>query len=200
MKKSFLVVLILTMSLSMAFSTDIFGLSLGINGSYNQEKLLEDGSEPSILNLDSYSFGFEGRTTINPLLIDAVGEIAILNANEVSLSGILSAGFQTNLFSFFRFGLTLGPKVTYVYEGNLKFIDNEGRKTKSKAFFDALFEGNCYMRFMADIIAGPVMSLGLAYTVPTDFNMKATNFSALLPSAMAFDEGQVTFCIQMKLF
>ena len=115
-------------------------------------------------------------------------------------SGIFGAGISVDLFKYLKFGVTTGPKVTYIYRGKMNSVDNNGDLIEADNFFNALAKGDFHYRLMFDVLAGPVMSIGVAYTIPTLFNISDCQWSDLIPSKENMEKGQVAICIQMKVF
>ena len=105
-----------------------------------------------------------------------------------------------DLFKYLKFGVTAGPKVTYIYRDRVKSVDNNGEVVEPDNFFTALAKGDFHYRIMFDILAGPVMSIGVAYTIPTVFSIAEKQWSDLVPSKENMEKGQVAVCIQMKVF
>ena len=115
-------------------------------------------------------------------------------------AGIFGAGIAVDLFKYLKFGVTTGPKVTYIYRDRVKSVDNNGEVVEPDNFLTALSKGDFHYRLMFDIFAGPVMSIGVAYTIPTSFNISDHRWSDFLPSRENMEKGQVAVCIQMKVF
>ena len=175
-------------------------------------------------SFDNVAIGLETRVNLSYLQLTAVGELSSVDSNTILASGILAGGLSFDLFSLFRIGVSAGPKISYAYtaaganvsnayysssrtgssqtgsnDGETSGIDLE-KTSNGKAFWDAVRDGNFNLRFTLDIIAGPVLTIGAAYVVPTDFSMSKENFEALIPDDSAWGKGQVSLCVQMSLF
>lgn len=211
-----------------AFSRGVFSIGLGANISYSTEGMVP--AEPSEnegealsdqtpkFSFDNVSIGLETRVNLSYLQLTAVGELSAVDSNTILASGILAGGLSFDLFSVFRIGVSAGPKISYAYtaagsnasnayhsnqsnssDGETSGIDLE-KTSNGKAFWDAVKDGNFNLRFTLDIIAGPVLTIGAAYVVPTDFSLSKENFEALIPDDSAWSRGQVSLCVQMSLF
>ena len=75
-----------------------------------------------------------------------------------------------------------------------------GEVNNGENFLDALYKGHFHHRLMVDILAGPVMSIGAAYMVPTTFSLADGEFGKLIPKRDDLKEGQIAVCISMKVF
>ena len=174
---------------------------IGVNLSYNQaDEVVDDSVYSGNMNLDKIAVGLEMRGNISNFQMTVAGDISILDTQSVMFSGIFGAGISVDLFKYLKFGVTTGPKVTYVYRGKMNSVDNNGDLKEADNFFDALSKGDFQYRLMFDILAGPVMSIGVAYTIPTTICLADCQWSELLPSKENIVKGQVAVCIQMKVF
>ncbi len=216
-----------------AFSRGVFSIGVGANISYSTEGIVpaesSEGEEGSLsdqtpkFSFDNVSIGLESRVNLSYLQLTAVGELSAADSNTILASGILAGGLSFDLFSVFRIGVSVGPKISYAYtaaganasnayslnqsgsgqsnssDGETSGIDLE-KTSNGKAFWDAVKDGNFNLRFTLDIIAGPVLTIGAAYVVPTDFSLSKENFEALIPDDSAWSRGQVSLCVQMSLF
>jgi len=211
-----------------AFSRGVFSIGVGANISYSTEGIVpaEPGEnegealsdQTPKFSFDNVSIGLETRVNLSYLQLTAVGELSAVDSNTILASGILAGGLSFDLFSVFRIGVSAGPKISYAYtaagagssnayhsnqsnssDGETSGIDLE-KTSNGKAFWDAVKDGNFNLRFTLDIIAGPVLTIGAAYVVPTDFSISKENFEALIPGDSAWSRGQVSLCVQMSLF
>lgn len=174
---------------------------IGVNLSYNNaDEVVDESVYSGTMNLDKIAVGLEMRGNISNFQMTIAGEISILDTQSVMFSGIFGAGISVDLFKYLKFGVTTGPKVTYIYRGKMNSLDNNGDLVEADNFFTAIAKGDFHYRLMFDILAGPVMSIGVAYTIPTDFNMAESQWSELVPSKENMEKGQVAICIQMKVF
>ena len=174
---------------------------IGVNLSYNQaDEVVDESVYSGTMNLDKIAVGLEMRGNISNFQMTVAGDISILDSQSVMFSGIFGAGISVDLFKYLKFGVTTGPKVTYVYRGQMNSVDNNGDLKEADNFFDALSKGDFHYRLMFDILAGPVMSIGVAYTIPTAFSISEKQWSDLVPSKENMEKGQVAVCIQMKVF
>ena len=174
---------------------------IGVNLSYNQaDEVVDDSVYSGNMNLDKIAVGLEMRGNISNFQMTVAGDISILDTQSVMFSGIFGAGISVDMFKYLKFGVTTGPKVTYVYRGKMNSVDNNGDLKEADNFFDALAKGDFHYRLMFDILAGPVISIGVAYTIPTAFCLAECQWSELLPSRENIVKGQVAVCIQMKVF
>ena len=194
----FLLVLIFT-----AFSVSALASSfdVGVNLSYNKaDEVVDESVYSGILNLDKIAVGLEMRGNISNFQITIAGDISILDTQSVMFSGIFGAGISVDLFKYLKFGVTTGPKVTYIYRGKMNSVDNNGDLVDADNFITALEKGDFHYRLMFDVLAGPVMSIGVAYTIPTSFSISECQWPELIPSKENLEKGQVAICIQMKVF
>lgn len=208
-----------------AFSRGVFSIGVGANISYSTEGMVPgesgEGEEESLsdqkpkFSFDNVAIGLETRMNLSYLQLTAVGELSAADSNTILASGILAGGLSFDLFSILRVGVSAGPKISYAYtaagsnasnsnsagsaEGETSGIDLE-KTSNGKAFWDAVKDGNFNLRFTLDILAGPVLTIGAAYVVPTDFSISKENFEALIPDDSAWSRGQVSLCVQMSLF
>lgn len=207
------------------FSRGVFSVGVGANISYSAEGMVSvdpsEGEEGALsdqkpkFSFDNVAIGLETRMNLSYLQLTAVGELSAVDSNTILASGILAGGLSFDLFSVFRVGVSAGPKISYAYtsagsntsnsnpsssaEGEASGIDLE-KTSNGKAFWDAVKDGNFNLRFTLDIIAGPVLTIGAAYVVPTDFSISKENFEALIPDDSSWGKGQVSLCVQMSLF
>ncbi|MBR6084316.1 MAG: hypothetical protein IKP61_01705 [Spirochaetales bacterium] len=197
-KLLFLFILIFT-----AFSVSALAsaFDVGVNLSYNNaDEVVDESVYSGSLNLDKIAVGLEMRGNISNFQMTIAGDISILDTQSVMFSGIFGAGISVDLFKYLKFGITTGPKVTYIYRGKMNSVDNNGDLIEADNFFTALAKGDFHYRLMFDVLAGPVMSIGVAYTIPTSFNIAECPWPELLPSKENLEKGQVAICIQMKVF
>ena len=197
-KLLFLFILVFT-----AFSVSALAsaFDVGVNLSYNNaDEVVDESVYSGTLNLDKIAVGLEMRGNISNFQMTIAGDISILDTQSVMFSGIFGAGISVDLFKYLKFGVTTGPKVTYIYRGKMNSVDNNGDLVEPDNFFTALAKGDFHYRLMFDVLAGPVMSIGVAYTIPTSFNISEHMWPELLPDKENLEKGQVAICIQMKVF
>ena len=197
-KLLFLFILIFTVFSVSALAS---AFDIGVNLSYNKaDDVVDESVYSGTMNLDKIAVGLEMRGNISNFQMTIAGDISILDTQSVMFSGIFGAGISVDLFKYLKFGVTTGPKVTYIYRGKMNSVDNNGDLVEADNFLDALAKGDFHYRLMFDILAGPVMSVGVAYTIPTTFSISERQWSDLIPSKENMDKGQVAICIQMKVF
>ena len=197
-KLAFLFILLIT-AFSLCALESAF--DLGVNLSYNKaDEVVDESVYSGTLNLDKIAVGLEMRGNISNFQMTIAGDISILDTQSVMFSGIFGAGISVDLFKYLKFGITTGPKVTYIYRGKMNSVDNNGDLVEPDNFFTALSKGDFHYRLMFDILAGPVMSVGVAYTIPTAFSIAEHQWQELVPSRENIEKGQVAICIQMKVF
>lgn len=191
--------LLITVVLCPLCAQEIFSISVGANISYSQD--ITASSESFKFSKDNLAVGLELRTNISYFQLDSVGELSVIDSKTLMLSGILSAGASVELGSIAKVGLTLGPRIAYVYSKNSPNPEEETiAVSNGKNFIEALRDGLVNVRLMVDFFAGPVITLGAAYTIPTNFSIGQGNWKELLPNAESFKNGQISLCIQMKVF
>lgn len=201
--KGFIVlILLILVTLTPVCANEIFSLSTGVNISYLQDMTSLEKFEFDKKNL---AIGLEARSNLTYLQVTAVGEISVLDSDTLKLAGILSAGFSVEVFNFFKLGVTAGPRMAYIYSKPSSRVKTaqeaeETELSNGKDFIESFKEGPFNIRFMLDIMTGPVMSIGAVYTIPTDFTLEMGNWEALLPSSESIKRGQISLSIQMKLF
>lgn len=191
-------ILLISVVLCPLCAQEMFSIGVGANISYSQDTA---AVESFSFNRDNLAVGLELRTNISYFQLDAVGEVSVLNSKTLLLSGILSAGASVEIGSIAKVGITFGPRIAYVYSKNYRDSETEGRSiSNGKNFIEAITDGLVNIRLMLDLYAGPVISVGAAYTIPTNFTISQGNWRDLLPKAKAFESGQISLCIQMKVF
>ena len=199
MKKLTFLFIFILIAFSVSALTSAF--DIGVNLSYNKaDEVVDESVYSGNMNLDKIAVGLEMRGNISNFQITVAGDISILDTQSVMFSGIFGAGIAVDLFKYLKFGVTTGPKVTYIYRDRVKSVDNNGEVVEPDNFLTALSKGDFHYRLMFDIFAGPVMSIGVAYTIPTSFNISDHRWSDFLPSRENMEKGQVAVCIQMKVF
>lgn len=200
MKRVLLVFAILLVSLVPVFSIGS-SFDIGVNVSYNAgDDILDESEIPGDFTMEKLALGLELRANISNFQMSLNGDLTILDPESLLFSGIFGGGFCVDMFKYLKLSATVGPKVNYVYMGDVKSVDDQGKLVNGKNFFKALSEGAFHYRFMVDFLAGPVITMGLAYTIPTCFSVKQGNYSDLIPHREDFKNGQVSLCMQMKLF
>ena len=198
MKRILLVFAILTMLVFSAFALDS-SFEFGVNLSYNTDAEVVDEDVHSGM-LKQIAAGLEMRGNISNFQTTLAGEITVLDTQSLLFSGIFGVGLSVDLFKYLKFGVTTGPKVTYVYRDMVKSVNDDGSLEDAQSLWDALLEGSFYYRIMLDVLAGPVMSFGLVYTIPTTFNLKTGTLGDIIPTRDMFKLGQISACINMKVF
>lgn len=199
MKKLALLFILLFTAFSLCALASAF--DIGVNLSYNKaDEVVDERVYSGTMNLDKIAVGLEMRGNVSNFQMTIAGDISILDTQSVMFSGIFGAGISVDLFKYLKFGVTTGPKVTYIYRGKMNSVDNNGDLIEADNFFNALAKGDFHYRLMFDVLAGPVMSIGVAYTIPTLFNISDCQWSDLIPSKENMEKGQVAICIQMKVF
>ncbi len=163
-------------------------LDIGVNISYNAATEVVDHDSPAAFSLDRVAIGLETRANLSNFQVAVAGDISIIDNRSLLFSGIFTMGFSVEMFTYLKLGLTTGPRITYLTGSE----SNEG-------FFNAVSNGNFHHRIMLDVLAGPVMKIGVSYTIPTSFSMAVHDFSDLLPHRSDLKEGQIALCIQMKV-
>lgn len=207
------VLLVALLASAPAFSQGLFSLGVGANISYPADAIAADPSGSSSLDkkskfrFEDIAVGLETRVRIDHLQFAAVGELSTVDSSTILASGILSAGLSFDLLSLFRIGVSAGPKVSYAYSeagskdpssGSDPSVDL-GNTSNGKNLWSAIKDGNFNIRLTFDIMAGPVMTIGVAYVVPTEFSIDNGNYKDLIPKTDAWGEGKVSICVQMSL-
>ncbi len=196
--RTVVLILLIFIVLCPLYAQDIFSIGVGANISYAQD--ITD-VESFTFNSDNLAVGLELRTNISYFQLDAVGEVSVINSKTLLLSGILSAGASIELGSIAKVGITFGPRIAYSYTRSSKDAEAEGLSVSNgKDLIEAIKDGLVNIRLMADVYAGPVISVGAAYTIPTNFTISQGNWRELLPNTKALESGQISLCIQMKVF
>ena len=176
-------------------------LEVGVNLSYNNadEGLVKDGSVSGTSLLDRIAVGLEMRANISNFQMAITGDISIIDTQSILFSGVFSAGISADMFKYLKVGFTTGPKVSYLYSSSDKSVSGSD-VNNGENFLDALYKGHFHHRIMVDILAGPVMSIGAAYMVPTTFSLADGRLGNLLPKRDDLKKGQISVCISMKVF
>lgn len=211
-KNHFLIctLLILLFATPCAFAKNVFSFSVGanisyLNGAFLSKEQDSGDEEETKFSLDNLSIGLESRMNIGPVRLTAVGDLAVVDQTNLLASGILAAGLSCDLFSVVRLGASVGPRISYLYIGYSNSsaedsnVDTE-KISNGKNFLEALESGKFNIRFTFDVIAGPVLTIGAAYVVQTDFSIASPNWEAFKPQMIAWDKGQISLCVQMLLF
>ena len=176
-------------------------LEVGVNLSYNAaEDVVAESVNSGMPLLDRIAVGLEMRANISNFQISLTGDISIIDTQSILFAGVFTAGFSVDMFKYFKLGITTGPKVSYLYSDSAKSVSGEGSISNGESFFDALYKGYFHHRIMLDVLAGPVMSVGAAYTVPSTFSLADAKFGNLIPKRDDLKEGQIAVCITMKVF
>lgn len=193
-----LLILLISVVLCPLYAQDFFSMSTGANISYVQDAT---SSEVFTFNKDNLAVGLEFRTNISYFQLDAVGEVSVIDSRTLLLSGILSAGASVEIASIAKIGLTVGPRVAYMYSRSSSRPD-EGNVpiSNGKTLIEAIKDGQVNIRLMVDVLAGPVITVGVAYTIPTNFSISQGNWNELMPNVKSLKNGQISLCIQMKVF
>jgi len=165
-------------------------LDFGVAISYNAADEVIDDDRPEPFSLDRVAIGLEMRANLSNFQIAVAGDISIIDNRSLLFAGIFTMGFSVDMFTYLKLGLTTGPKVTYLTGSGASGSDD---------FFSALYNGDFHHRVMLDVLAGPVMKIGVSYTIPTTFNLAVHDFSNLIPHRDDLNQGQVALCIQMKV-
>ena len=189
-------ILLFFMVLAPLCANDIFSVGFGASLSYSQNTT---GDEAPKFSKDNIAIGLEGRLNISYFQMDAVGEISVLDSDTLKLAGIISVGGSVELFDVVKLGLTVGPRIAYLYS-NASKSEDELEISNGKNLLEAIKDGPINIRLMLDVFAGPVMSIGFAYTIPTEFTIGQGNWESFAPSAQSFLKGQISLSIQMKVF
>jgi hypothetical protein len=198
MKRILLVFTILTMLVFSAFALDS-SFEFGVNLSYNTDAEVVDEDVHSGM-LKQMAAGLEMRGNISNFQTTLAGDITVLDTQSMMFSGIFGVGLSVDLFKYIKLGVTTGPKVTYVFRDTVKSVSDDGSLEDAQSLWDALLEGSFYYRVMLDVLAGPVMSFGLIYTIPTTFSLQNGSIGDIIPSRDMFKLGQIAACISMKVF
>jgi len=192
MKRTLMLFAVLTMLVMPAVAMDS-SLDLGVNISYNAATEVVDDDSPDKFSLDRVAVGLEMRGNLSNFQIAIAGDISVLDSSSLLFSGIFTMGFSVEMFSYLKFGLTTGPRITYLTGSRPNGDDGVN------GFFDALYNGKFHHRIMLDFLAGPVMKIGVSYTIPTSFSLSGEKFSDIIPHRSDLKEGKIALCIQMKV-
>ena len=188
MKRTILIIAVLAM-LALPAVAMKSSLDLGVNISYNAATEVVEDDRPATFSLDRIAVGLEMRANLSNFQIAIAGDISVLDNSSLLFAGIFTMGFSVEMFDYFKLGLTTGPKLTYL----------TGSDNNESGFFDAVYNGKFHHRIMLDVLAGPVMKIGVSYTIPTSFSFAERHLSNLLPHRSDLKEGQIALCIQMKV-
>ena len=195
-KASIVFILLFFLVIMPLCANEAFSIGVGASLSYSQDTTVNENLK---FNTDNIAIGLEGRFNIFYLQFDAVGEISVLDSDTLRLAGIPSMGASFELYDVVKVGLTFGPRIAYIYSNRARNAD-ELEISNGKNLIEAFKDGPVNARLMLDVFAGPVISIGFAYTIPTEFSINNGNWEALLPSSESFKNGQFSLSIQMKLF
>ena len=172
-----------------------------MNLSYNAaDELVTESAGSGTSLLDRIAVGLEMRANISNFQISLTGDISIIDTQSILFAGVFTAGFSVEMFTYFKLGITTGPRVSYLFGGSGRTVSGEGSVNNGDSFFDALYKGTFHHRIMLDVLAGPVMSVGAAYTVASSFSLAEPRLGNLLPRRQDLKEGQIAVCITMKLY
>lgn len=202
--KGFIVlILIICFVATPVFANDFFSVSSGVSISYKQDVTSLESFEFDF-DTNKFAVGLEMRVNFSSVQFDAVGEITVLDSDSLKLAGILSVGGSLEFFNFVKLGVTVGPRMAYVYSNHVSKAEaaeeaEEAEISNGKDFLDAVKEGPINIRLMLDFYAGPVLSIGFAYTIPTEFTINNANWESLIPSTQSIEKGQFSLSLQMKL-
>ena len=206
--KGFIVLILLVcFVVTPVFANQFFSVSTGASISYSQDVTSLESLKAFEFNKNNFAIGLELRSNLSFIQLDAVGEISVLDSDTLKLAGILSAGCSVELFDVVKLGLTVGPRIAYIYSNQVNKANTEEETGEEEAtisngkdFVEAIKEGPINIRLMLDIYAGPVITVGFAYTIPTEFSINNGDWEALLPSSSSFEKGKFSLSLLMKLF
>jgi len=194
MKRTLILFAVLTMIVMPAVAMKS-SLDMGVNISYNAATEVIDHDSPATFSLDRVAIGLEMRANLSNFQVAVAGDISVIDNRSLLFAGIFTMGFSVEMFKYIKLGLTTGPRVTY-----LTTSGNSGDGSlNDNSFFDALWNGKFHHRIMLDVLAGPVMKIGLSYTIATGFSLAEHDFSEIIPHRSDLKEGQIALCIQMKV-
>ncbi|MDY4888622.1 MAG: hypothetical protein SO135_02600 [Sphaerochaetaceae bacterium] len=202
MKKLKMVFLVAVISCMLVFAVsqeqDWFDFSVGISFA------LRDGSLGALKDIKDFSakdlkFGLEARTKLLFLEFDISGNLSATDKNDLKFSGLMVAGISEDLFGVARLGLCLGPVIDYVHDGQRGTLIIDGSPISEVSFSDALNKSHFHLRGTLDFLLGPVIKLGAAVSVPTDFTLEKHDLNSLLPTKERFADSSFSLVIQMTL-
>ncbi|MDD2231334.1 MAG: hypothetical protein PHO44_00875 [Sphaerochaetaceae bacterium] len=207
MKKFAVVLIIACILCSCAYAADDgnsnqswnwFDLSAGFNFTF-RDGALSSLSDIKNITAKDINFGVELRTKMLFLELDASGELGVTESNGLQFSGLLVAGISEDLFGTARLGICLGPVVDYVHDGKKGTLVIDGNSIEAASFTDALNKSHFNIRTTLDFFLGPVIKLGVSFTLPTDFTLETHDMNMLIPNSDNLKEGSFSLVLQMTL-
>lgn len=200
MKKLLIVLLVVICSFSLfAASEQVFDFDIGFNASFR------DGALSTLRNLekislDDLNFGIEVRTKLLFLQVSAAGDFGVTDSRELLFNGLFLFGISEDILGFSRVGFSMGPKVEYVTDGKSVDLIIDGHKIEDSSLFTAFAKSDFNLRFTMDFFLGPVIKIGLAYCVPTEFSLEKGDLNLLIPTKSACVNGNICLGLTMTLF
>lgn len=188
MKKLLSALLIVLLTMTSVYA----GVHVGATFSYNRDVVVEQaGKKNNLFSTDSISVGLESRIAIRHFVTDLVGEISVVDKETLLLTGVAGIGATLDVEDVFAMSAVIGPQVNYS-------VSAKGHSDRT--LVDALATGPFAYRVMLDIIAGPVIRVGAAYEISTEFTLENHDIEKAKLSSDALKEGKLTLCVLMKLF
>ncbi len=195
--KKYLIALIAILLISFSLPALDSSFDIGVNLTYDSDG--SNGTNEDDL-LSKVALGLEMRMNISNFQMSIAGELYAPEAQSLLFSGIFGVGLSVDLFKYFKLGISTGPKVSYFFSDSIQEVDDDGDAVSNSNFLDSLWNGEFHYRVMLDILAGPVLSLGVAYTLPTSFSMAQADIAEIIPTRAQVKDGQLSVCIIMKVF
>lgn len=181
-----------------AYSAGVFDLSIGLNASF-RDGTLEAFKEFADSGFDDWRFGLEMRTKLLFFELDSAGKIGMTENNGLTFSGLMVAGLSEDLFDTARIGVCFGPVIDYVLEDGESSLVIDGNHVQSESFMDALTKSRFNLRATLDFFLGPVIRLGVVWTVPTQYTIEEHDMNKLLPTGEDWTRTQIALAIHMSL-
>ncbi|MGP1419294.1 MAG: hypothetical protein ACTTJZ_05760, partial [Sphaerochaetaceae bacterium] len=86
------------------------------------------------------------------------------------------------------------------HDGQQGTLIIDGTPVKEISLKQALSKSRFQLRGALDFFLGPVIKLGVACTIPTDFTIESRNLNLLIPNREKISKGKFSITMQMTLF
>ncbi|MDD4082413.1 MAG: hypothetical protein WC162_04935 [Sphaerochaetaceae bacterium] len=200
MKRKFLVIIVLIVLPVMVFAeTQWFDISVGLSMFKKVREVSTSFEFSDLVDLDSYDYKAEIRNKLLFFEFDMVGSPSITSNGSFQFEGLFLYGFTDDIFDFARISFCVGPDFTYINDGTKSEIIVQGNVIETNSLIDLLCASTYTFRAGIDFILGPVMKIGLAYTLPTEFSLNSGDLNLLVPSYENLKEGKISLSILMTL-
>jgi hypothetical protein len=198
-KKLIVIILILLLpSLFLFAGENWIDFSAGVGVSY-EGNLISVMKGLEKFNKDSLDITLDLRNKILFAEADLAGELFITSQGELCFNGTLTAGFTDDLFSVARISLTAGPSFNYRNDGKKGTLIVEGATIENISLAYVFMNSPFTFRATLDFLLGPVLKIGAAYSLPTEYTLASGNLNQLVPNGENWRDGKFSLCFLITL-